>query len=108
MNRGELWTAAGGVYASKLRPVLIIQDDRFDATDSLVVVPLTTHPVDATLARVPIPADAVSGITQDSYAMVDKVTTVRRSNLGVRTGRASAAQLVEIERALLVFLGIAG
>lgn len=108
MNRGEIWTAAGGVYASKPRPVLIVQDDRFDATDSVVVVPLTTHVVDAALTRVPIPADALSGIGQASYAMVDKITTVRRANLGTRTGRASAAQVVDVERALLVFLGIAG
>ncbi len=108
MNRGEIWTAAGGVYASKPRPVLIVQDDRFDATDSVVVVPLTTHTVDSTLTRVSFAADTLSGISQDSYAMVDKITTVRRSNLGARTGRATAAQLVEIERALLVFLGVAG
>ena len=108
MNRGEIWTAAGGVYASKPRPVLIMQDDRFDATESVVVVPLTTRAVDAALTRVPIPADALSGIAQPSYAMVDKITTVRRTSLGSRTGRASATQVVEIERALLVFLGIAG
>ena len=33
MNREDLWTVAGGVYASKPRPALVIQDDRFDATD---------------------------------------------------------------------------
>lgn len=108
MNRGEIWTAAGGVYASKPRPVLIVQDDRFDATGSVVVVPLTTHALDAPLTRVPIPADALSGISQPSFAMIDKVTTVRRSSLDSRAGRASAAPIVEIERALLVFLGIAG
>lgn len=108
MNRGELWTAAGGVYASKPRPVLIIQDDRFEATSSVVVIPLTTHDVDAPLIRVPINASPMSGITYDSFAMVDKVTTVRRANLRERTGRATSAQMVDIERALLVFLGIAG
>jgi mRNA interferase MazF len=40
--------------------------------------------------------------------MVDKVTTVRGSRLGARTGRATFAQMVEVECALLVFLGIAG
>jgi len=108
VNRGEIWTAAGGTNASKPRPVLIVQDDRFDATDSVVVIPLTTHPVDASLTRVPIAADAMSGIAQDSYAMVDKITTIRRSSLRDRTGRASAGQTVEIERAMLVFLGVAG
>ena len=108
MNRGEIWTAAGGTYASKPRPVLIVQDDRFDATDSVVVIPLTTYPVDASLARIPIAADAMSGIAQDSHAMVDKITTIRRSSLRDRAGRASAGQMVEIERAMLVFLGVAG
>lgn len=73
-----------------------------------MVIPLTSHQVDASLARVPVLADAVSGIAYDSYAMVDKVTTVRTSRLGERTGRASGSRMVEIERALLVFLGIAG
>lgn len=108
MNRGEIWVTAGGVDASMPRPVLILQDDRFDATDSVAVVLLTTRVVDAALTRVPIPADALSGTSQPSYAMVDKVTTVRRSSLGSRAGRATSIQMVEIERALLVFLGIAG
>lgn len=31
MKRGEIWTVAGGKdYGGKPRPVLIIQDDRFD------------------------------------------------------------------------------
>lgn len=38
MNRGEIWTVSGGVYASKSRPALIIQDDRYDATDSVEVL----------------------------------------------------------------------
>ena len=33
MIRGEICTAAGGTdYAGKPRPVIIVQDDRFDAT----------------------------------------------------------------------------
>jgi mRNA interferase MazF len=108
VNRGEIWTAAGGVYASKPRPVLIMQDDRFDATESVVVVPMTTHDVRATLTRVPIEANTLSGIAHNSFAMMDKITTVRRASLRARIGRATAAQLVEVERSLLVFLGIAG
>ena len=38
MRRGEIWTAAGGKdYAGKPRPVVIMQDDRFDATASITV-----------------------------------------------------------------------
>ena len=48
MRRGEVWTVAGGAaYAGTPRPAVIIQDDRFDANDSIVVCPLTTDPTSA-------------------------------------------------------------
>jgi mRNA interferase MazF len=105
VNRGELWTVSGGVYAAKPRPALIIQDDLFSATESVVVIPLTTTVVDVTMTRIAIPPSA--GITQPSYAMIDKITTVRRSNLGQQIGRVSAALIADIERSLMVFLGLA-
>jgi hypothetical protein len=38
MRRGEIWTVAGGKdYAGKPRPVVILQDDRFDATASITI-----------------------------------------------------------------------
>lgn len=107
MKRGEIRLVAGGVYASKPRPAIILQDDLFDATDSVTVCPMTTTVVDAPLMRVPIPADEQSGIHQPSAVMVDKVTTVRRANVGDRIGALTAAQMLEVERLLLVFLGIA-
>ena len=108
MIRGELWTVAGGVDASEPRPALIVQDDRFRETDSVTVLPLTTVGVDAPLLRIPIRADSTTGIRQDSFVMVDKLTTVRRSNVQERVGRVPAALLVDVERSLLVFLGLAG
>ncbi len=39
--------------------------------------------------------------------MIDKITTVRRSNVHARVGRLTAEQLVEIERAMMAFLGLA-
>ena len=105
MIRGELWTVSGGVYAKKPRPALIIQDDLFSATDSVVVIPLTAAVADAPVARVAIPT--TTGITQASFAMIDKITTVRRSSLGARIGRVPTAMMADIERSLLVFLGLA-
>ena len=105
MRRGDIVTVAGGVYASKPRPALVVQDDRFDATDSVTVCPFTTTEVDAPLLRVPVAADETNGLGQDSYLMVDKITTVRRSNARAVLGRLEATTLVEFERRLLVFLG---
>jgi mRNA interferase MazF len=107
MKRGELWTVAGGVYATKPRPALIIQDDRDDGTAYITVLPLTTTPVDAPLLRLPVHPSATTGVRETSYVMIDKLTTVRRSNIQGRVGRLAAAQLLEVERALLAFLGLA-
>lgn len=105
MRRGDIVTVAGGVHASKPRPALVVQDDRFDATDSLAVCPFTTTEVDAPLLRVPVVANEANGLGQDSYLMVDKITTVRRSNARTVLGRLEATTVVEFERRLLVFLG---
>ena len=105
MNRGELWTVSRGVYAAKPRPALIIQDNLFSATESVVVIPLTTTVADVTIARIAIPT--TTGIAQPTYAMIDKITTVRRSSLGKRVGRVPAALVADIERSLMVFLGLA-
>ena len=105
MRRGDIVTVGGGGYTSKPRPALVLQDDRFDATDSVTVCPFTTTEVDAPLLRVPVAADLDNGLGQDSYLMVDKVTTVRRSNARTVLGRLDATTLVEFERRLLVFLG---
>jgi mRNA interferase MazF len=105
MRRGDIVTVAGGVYATKPRPALIVQDDRFDATDSVTVCPFTTTEVEAPLLRVSVPADEENGLDQDSFLMVDKITTVRRSNAHTVLGRLAATTLVEFERRLLVFLG---
>lgn len=105
MRRGDIVTVSGGVYARKPRPALVVQDDRFDATESVTICPFTSTEVDAPLLRVPVTADEDNGLDQDSFLMVDKITTVRRSNVGTVLGRLETTTMVEFERRLLVFLG---
>ena len=108
MRRGELWTVAGGVHASKPRPALIVQDDLFAGTASVTVAPLTTTLVDAPLLRVWVAADELTGLQHESHVMIDnKVTTVRRENVGAPIGRLTPENLVEVERTLMAFLGLA-
>jgi mRNA interferase MazF len=51
--------------------------------------------------------DATTGLDEASFIMIDKITTVRRSNVGERIGQLNAVQLLELERRILVFLGLA-
>ncbi len=109
MRRGEIWTAAAGTgYVGKPRPVAIIQDDRFDATDSITVCAFTTDPTEAPLFRPRLEPDEVNGLREPCSLMVDKITTVPRSKLGHRVGRLSDEEVVRLGRAVLVFLGLAG
>jgi mRNA interferase MazF len=87
-----------------LRPV---QDDRFDGTASVTVCPLTTRPVEAPLIRISVGPNGTIGIDRPSQIMVDKITTMPRVNVADHVGRLSDADLVRLDRALLVFLGLA-
>jgi mRNA interferase MazF len=108
VTRGEIYTAAArGPYTGKPRPVVVVQDDRFDATASVTVCPFTTNPVDAPLVRIPIEPSDDNGLDQLSSLMVDKATTVPRSSLGDRLGRLRDDELVQLNRSLMVFLGLA-
>ena len=100
---------AGGVHAAKPRPAVIVQDDLFDATSSVIVAPMTSVLLDAPLIRIRVSGGdgRLSGLDRDSDVMIDKLTTVRRSNVHARVGRLTAEQLVEIERAMMAFLGLA-
>lgn len=108
MRRGEIYTAvARGPYTGKPRPVVIVQDDRFDATASVTVCPFTTNPVDAPLVRLTVEPSDDNGLDRASNLMVDKVTTIPRSRLGDRLGQLRDDELLQLNRSLIVFLGLA-
>lgn len=108
MRRGELWTVAGGGdYTAKPRPVVVLQDDRFDATDSVTVCPLTTDPTEMPLFRIPVDPSNRNGLDEDSFIMADKITTVRKSRLGDLLGTLEDEDILRLNRAVLVFLGFA-
>ena len=109
MKRGEIWTAAGGKdYAGKPRPIVIVQDDRFDATSSITTCAFTSDPTDAPLLRLVVEPSEANGLATVSRLMVDKVTTMPKLKLGRRVGRLADDDMVRLNRALMIFLGLAG
>ena len=97
----------GRHYAGKPRPVLVVQDDRFDATASITVCPLTSDPTEIPLLRIPLYPDNSNGLAEPSSIMLDKVTTMPRSKLDERIGKVSDTDMVALSRGLVVFLGLA-
>jgi mRNA interferase MazF len=109
VKRGEIWTVAGGPdYTGKPRPVAILQDDRFEGLRSITFCPFTTNPTPAPLFRLPVKPSERNGLREESSLMADKVTTVARVKLGKRIGRLDDDDVVRLNRAVMVFLGLAG
>ena len=109
MKRGEIWTLAGGnEYATKPRPAVIIQDDRFDDTESVTVCMFTTDTTEAEWVRLLVEPDEANGLRAPCRLMVDKIGTVRRTRLRAQVGRLSDEDMIRLQRAVLVFLGFAG
>jgi len=109
MRRGEIWTVAGGKeYAGKPRPVVVLQDDRFDATDSVTICAFTADPTDAPLFRLPVGPNERNGLRTPCRLMADKIATVPKAKVGSRIGRLDDEDMVRLNRAVLVFLGLAG
>lgn len=106
MRRGEVWTLSGSGYAGKPRPAVILQDDRFDATESVTVCAFTTDATDAPLFRLATEPSGDNGLLATSRLMVDKITTVPKIRLGKRIGRLPDGDLVRLNRAIAVFLGL--
>jgi mRNA interferase MazF len=109
LKRGEIWTVAGAKnYAGKPRPAVILQDDRFDAIQSITICVATTDPAEAPLFRVPIAPSERNGLTALSRLMVDKITIVPKNKLGHRIGHLDVKDIKRVDQAILIFLGLGG
>lgn len=108
MKRGEIWSvAARGAYTGKPRPAVIVQDDHFDATASVTICVLTSDPTQAPLFRLRVQPDVANGLDRTSSLMVDKLTTVPKTSLGEQIGRLGDEDIARLDRAIVVFLGLA-
>jgi mRNA interferase MazF len=107
MRRGEVWTVSGrGPYAGEPRPAVIIQDDRFDANDSIAICAFTTDAAKTPLLRLSVEPSTQNGLCEPSRLMIDKITTLPRSRMGIRIGRLEPEIVSQLDRALIVFLGL--
>jgi mRNA interferase MazF len=104
MTRGDIVTVALPGDYGKPRPALVIQADLFETT-SVTLLPITSHLVEAPLLRIDIGPEA--GLEQASQVQIDKAQTPPRRRVGRVIGHADDATLRAVNRALVVFLGLA-
>jgi mRNA interferase MazF len=109
LHRGDIVTIAGGSseFGSKPRPAVLLQSPALYGEGVLVpICPITSHPLDAPLLRIPLASGEATGLRARSWAAIDAVQTIRPRRIGACIGHLDAAAMLQISRALVVFLGI--
>jgi mRNA interferase MazF len=107
MKRGDLVTVALQGDYGKPRPALIIQSDLFNQHPSITLLPVTSEIRETPLFRFTIEPSSTNGLTRKSQVMVDKIQTVSKDKLSDPFGKISDSELLELDRLLAVFLGLA-
>jgi mRNA interferase MazF len=104
--RGEVWWADLGLPRGSApalrRPVLVISDDRYNASrlQTVTVVVLTSTMRRAALpGNLAVPAD-LSGLDRDSVVNVTQVATVDRGALEERAGQLPAWTMTQVDDGL--------
>ena len=105
--RGNFVTIAMQGDFGKPRPALVIQADQFGDHSTVTVLPVTSTLVAAPLLRITVSPNTKNGLQKPSQVMIDKAMTVKRDKVGPAFGRIDVNTLLEVERCLAVFLGIA-
>jgi mRNA interferase MazF len=107
IKRGNIVTVAMKGDYGKPRPALVIQSNLFDEHPSITVLPITSELRDTPIFRITVTPNKFNGLQKLSQVMVDKAMTVPREKCGEAFGKLEDTEMLEITRALAVFLGIA-
>jgi mRNA interferase MazF len=109
VRRGEVVTVALPGDYGKPRPAVVVQADLFNETHaSVTVAPVTSTLVNAPTFRLVVEPSERNGLRALSQVMVDKLATVRRERIGAAIGELEPELVARVNRALALWLGIAG
>ena len=103
MKQGEIWTLQGEGYASKPRPVLIIQGAHIDDFNSVALCLISSFSADNPM-RVRIEPSSTNNLNKISYVMVDKIYSAPKDELGKHIGKLTNAEWIAVAKALNILL----
>ena len=111
-KRGEIWLVAFdptiGSEIGKTRPTVVLSNDRNNEfSETVTVLPVTSKTEKIYPFEAAIPAGP-SGLRVDSKAKADQIRTVAKARLVKRLGVLDDKRLAQIERAVLIHLGMPG
>lgn len=107
MKRGDIWVLRDeGYYASKPRPVVVVQSDEMTHFQSVVLCLLTSFDSTYVPTRVRIEPSIDNGLSKTSWVMTDKITTVPKEMLHKKIGSLRIEELHALNSQLAVILGL--
>ena len=106
MKRGEVWWVdfepAVGTEVKKTRPAVIISNDASNgAMRRVQVIPVTSNTTKLYVFESKIGVKGAEG-----KAMADQIMTADKQRLKKRIGKVSPPEMLELERAIKIQLGI--
>lgn len=107
MRRGDLVIVALQGDYGKPRPALVIQSNLFADHPSATILPLTSELRETPIFRLRVLPSPGNGLRVPSDVMIDKLHTVARDKIRETIGFIGDDRLIEVERAVAVWLGIA-
>lgn len=109
MKRGEIHIAIGEGDFGKARPFVIVQANELivEASASYLACPTTTDLQNHSF-RMPLPANAATGLKVPSEVMVEKVGPLKPHRLRARVGQCSDEQMRVLDGLLAFVLGLRG
>jgi mRNA interferase MazF len=107
MRRGTvLLVSPGGVGGRKPRPSVVVQSSILDFPETIVVVPLTSSESTAQVLKPTFHPDETNGLMEPSCLMIQRIGSVRKSDVGGVIGAMSGEDMARIDAALLMLFGL--
>jgi len=107
MSRGDLVIVAAPGDYGKPRPAVIVQSNVIpEGHASVIVCPLTSELAEADF-RVTIEPGPETGLRLRSQVMADKPVTIRRERIGQRIGQLATPDMIRLNVALALAMGLA-
>lgn len=102
MRRGDIVRTVGrGDFATKPRPALVVQADAFNEHHpAITVCPITSHLTGDIFYRVPVSADEISGLLDDSEIEIDRLQAIWRYRVREKIGAVPEEIMFSVDQAL--------
>jgi mRNA interferase MazF len=107
LKRGDIVTVSAPGDYGKPRPAIVIQSDRLQYTESVLVSLLTSTIVEASFFRLSLNPTPSNGLKVSSQIMIDKILAIPRDKCGAVIGKIDDKSQSALNNLLSVVIGLA-